>query len=157
MSQIALRNSILSSLLLVLLPGLTLGQARHMLSGIVRGADGTALPGATVAVPTLGLGTATVADGTYQLSLPAGPQRVVVSFVGYTTQTADIKLTRNQHYNFTLAASQSELGEVIVQGQQSLKDKLTSTQMGVEHLSIREVKLLPALFGEVDILKTLQL
>jgi hypothetical protein len=123
----------------------------------VRGADGTALPGASVAVPTLGLGTATEADGTYQLSLPAGPQRVVASFVGYATQTADVKLTRNQHYNFTLAASQSELGEVVVQGQQSLKDKLTSTQMGVEHLSVREAKLLPALFGEVDILKTLQL
>jgi hypothetical protein len=124
---------------------------------MVRAADGIALPGATVAVPTLGLGTATETDGTYQLSLPAGPQQVVVSFVGYATQTADIKLTRNQHYNFTLAASQSALGEVVVQGQQSLKDKLTSTQMGVEHLSVREAKLLPALFGEVDILKTLQL
>ena len=157
MTQIALRNSVLISLLIVLLPGLSIGQARHILSGIVRGADGTALPGATVAVPTLGLGTATAADGTYQLPLPAGPQRVVVSFVGYTSQTADIKLIRNQHYNFTLAASQSELGEVVVQGQQSLQEKLTSTQMGVEHLSIREAKLLPALFGEVDILKTLQL
>jgi hypothetical protein len=44
-----------------------------------------------------------------------------------------------------------------VQGQQTLRDKLHTTQMGVEHLSIREAKLLPALFGEVDILKTLQL
>jgi hypothetical protein len=157
MSQFLLRNRVLISLLIVLLPGLSLGQARHVLSGMVRATDGTALPGATVAVPTLGLGTATETDGTYQLSLPAGPQQVVVSFVGYATQTADIKLTRNQHYNFTLAASQSALGEVVVQGQQSLKDKLTSTQMGVEHLSVREAKLLPALFGEVDILKTLQL
>jgi hypothetical protein len=157
MSQFLLRNRVLISLLIVLLPGLSLGQTRHVLSGMVRAADGTALPGATVAVPTLGLGTATETDGTYQLSLPAGPQQVVVSFVGYATQTADIKLTRNQHYNFTLAASQSALGEVVVQGQQSLKDKLTSTQMGVEHLSVREAKLLPALFGEVDILKTLQL
>jgi hypothetical protein len=45
----------------------------------------------------------------------------------------------------------------VVQGQQTLKEKLQSTQMGIEHLSIREAKLLPALFGEVDILKTLQL
>jgi hypothetical protein len=157
MSQFLLRNRVLISLLIVLLPGLSLGQARLVLSGMVRATDGTALPGATVAVPTLGLGTATETDGTYQLSLPAGPQQVVVSFVGYATQTADIKLTRNQHYNFTLTASQSALGEVVVQGQQSLKDKLTSTQMGVEHLSVREAKLLPALFGEVDILKTLQL
>ncbi|MEJ7666712.1 MAG: carboxypeptidase-like regulatory domain-containing protein [Hymenobacter sp.] len=48
----------------------------------MRGADGTALPGATVAVPALGLGTATEADGRFSLSLPEGPQQVTVSFVG---------------------------------------------------------------------------
>jgi hypothetical protein len=151
------RNIILISLLIILLPGLSFGQARHLLSGVVRAADGTVLPGATVAVPALSLGTATEADGTYSLSIPGGPQQVVVSFVGYTTQTVELSLTRNQHRNFTLAPSQSELGEVVVEGQQSLQQKLQTTQMGVEHLSIREAKLLPALFGEVDILKTLQL
>ncbi|RZK14923.1 MAG: TonB-dependent receptor, partial [Hymenobacter sp.] len=158
MSQVyALRNFLLVSFLVLLLPGLSIGQARYVLSGTVRGADGSALPGATVAVPILSLGTATAADGTYSLSLPAGAQQVVVSFVGYTTQTVDIKLTHNQKFNFTLPTSQNELGEVLVQGQQTLKEKLKTTQMGVEHLSIREAKLLPALFGEVDILKTLQL
>ncbi|MGI4863449.1 MAG: TonB-dependent receptor [Janthinobacterium lividum] len=153
----ALRNFLIVSFLLALLPGLSFGQARYILSGTVRGADGPVLPGATVAVPALSLGTATAADGTYSFSLPAGAQRVVVSFVGYTTQTVDVKISHNQKFNFTLTASQNELGEVLVQGQQSLKEKLTTTQMGVEHLSIREAKLLPALFGEVDILKTLQL
>ncbi|MGI4743864.1 MAG: TonB-dependent receptor [Janthinobacterium lividum] len=157
MSPVSLRNIVLVSLLIIFLPGLGLGQARYLLSGNVRAADGAALPGATVAVPTLSLGTATEANGAYRLSLPAGPQQVVVSFVGYASQTVDIKLTHNQRYNFSLAASQSELGEVVVEGRQSLKEKLTTTQMGVEHLSIREAKLLPALFGEVDILKTLQL
>ncbi|RYY19945.1 MAG: TonB-dependent receptor [Cytophagaceae bacterium] len=157
MKVYALRNYILVSFLLLLLPGLSVGQARYVLSGTVRGADGIILPGATVAVPALSLGTATVADGTYSLSLPAGPQQVVVSFLGYTTQTADVKVTHNQKFNFTLPTSQNELSEVVVQGQQTLKEKLTTTQMGVEHLSIREAKLLPALFGEVDILKTLQL
>jgi hypothetical protein len=158
MSQVsALYKYLLFSLLLLLLPGLSVGQVRYILSGTVRGADGPALPGATVAVPTLALGTATGVDGTYSLSVPAGTQRVVVSFVGYTTENVEVKLTHNQKFNFTLPTSQNELGEVVVQGQQSLKEKLTTTQMGVEHLSIREAKLLPALFGEVDILKTLQL
>jgi hypothetical protein len=138
-------------------PRLGWAQVRHLLSGVVRGADGTALPGATVAVPALGLGTATVADGRYRLSVPEGEQQVTVSFVGYTTQTFSLSLRRDQQRNVTLAASTSELGEVVVRGQQTLKEKLQTTQMGVEHLSIREAKLLPALFGEVDILKTLQL
>jgi hypothetical protein len=153
----ALRTVFIASVLTILLPGLGWAQARYLLSGVVRDAQGAALPGASVAVPAGGVAPATEADGSYKLTLPAGPQQVVVSFVGYAAQTLDLKLTRNQKHNFTLAANQSELGEVVIQGQQSLKEKLTTTQMGVEHLSIREAKLLPALFGEVDILKTLQL
>jgi hypothetical protein len=148
---------IITGLLWLAGPRLGWAQVRHLLSGVVRGADGTALPGATVAVPALGLGTATEADGHYRLSVPEGEQQVTVSFVGYTPQTFTLTLRRDQQRNVTLAASTSELGEVVVQGQQTLKEKLQTTQMGVEHLSIREAKLLPALFGEVDILKTLQL
>jgi hypothetical protein len=139
------------------LPQLSQGQTLHVFSGVVHGSDGLALPGASVAVPALSLGTTTEADGHFSLSLPEGPQQVVVSFVGYTSQTLSVNLRRNQQHTFILAPSTAELGEVVVQGQQTLKEKLQSTQMGVEHLTIREAKLLPALFGEVDILKTLQL
>jgi len=138
-------------------PQLGLAQAQHVFSGLVRNTEGEPLPGATVAVPALGLGTATGADGKFSLSLPEGPQQVLVSFVGYSGQTLVVNLHRSQQHTFTLASSASELGEVEVKGQQTLQQKLSSTQMGVEHLSIREAKLLPALFGEVDILKTLQL
>ncbi|MBO2031753.1 TonB-dependent receptor [Siccationidurans ginsengisoli] len=144
-------------LLFCTLPKASQAQTQHTFSGLVRGADGLALPGASVAVPTLNLGTATEADGHFSLSLPEGPQQVVVSFVGYTSQTLAVNLRHNQQHTFTLAAANAELAEVVVQGQQTLKEKLQSTQMGVEHLTIREAKLLPALFGEVDILKTLQL
>ena len=152
-----LPNLLIVSFLFFIAPRLAVAQTQHLFSGLVRGTDGTVLPGASVTVPALGLGTATEADGKFSLSLPAGPQQVTVSIVGYTTQTLDFNLRRNQQHVFTLAVSENALGEVVVQGQQTLKEKLTSTQMGVEHLSIREAKLLPALFGEVDILKTLQL
>lgn len=155
--DVLLRNFILISVLLATFPHLGWAQAQHLLSGVVRGSDGGVLPGASVAVPALGLGTVAEADGHYKLSLPEGPQQVVVSFVGYTSQTLSVNLRRNQQHGFTLAAAASELGEVVVRGEQTLKEKLQTTQMGVEHLSIREAKLLPALFGEVDILKTLQL
>ncbi len=144
-------------LLVVLAPRLGWAQARHVLSGLVRGTDGTALPGATVAVPSLGIGTATDVEGRYRLDVPAGPQDVTVSFIGYLPQTFRVNLSRSQQRTLTLAPNPNELGEVVVQGQQTLREKLETTQMGVEHLTIREAKLLPALFGEVDILKTLQL
>ena len=141
-----------------LLPPAAQAQARYTLSGLVR-ATGTAetLPGATVAVPALGLGATADAQGAYTLTLPAGRYQVVVSFIGYENQTRDLNLTRDQRQNFQLAAAGNQLGEVIVQGTGSLEQKLQTTQMSVERLTAKEAKLLPALFGEVDILKTLQL
>ncbi|MBF9237855.1 TonB-dependent receptor [Hymenobacter sp. BT683] len=130
---------------------------RFTINGTVRGARGETLPGASVAVPALGTGTAADSLGRYSLNLPAGRHQLLVAFVGYQQVTRDINLTRNQRLSFALEESGNELGEVVVEGSVSLEQKLKTTQMGVEHLSIREAKLLPALFGEVDILKTLQL
>ncbi|HEX8657658.1 MAG TPA: TonB-dependent receptor, partial [Hymenobacter sp.] len=123
----------------------------------MRGTRGEVLPGASVAVPALATGTAADSLGHFSLLLPAGRHQLVVAFVGYQQFTRDLNLTKNQRLNFNLEESGNELGEVIVEGSVTLAEKLVSTQMGVEHLSIREAKLLPALFGEVDILKTLQL
>ena len=144
-------------LLGLLVPRLGWAQARHVLSGLVRDTDGAALPGATVTLPALGLGTATDANGRYRLDVPAGPQDVTVSFIGYLPQTFRVNMSRSQQRDLTLTPDANELGEVVVSGQQTLREKLETTQMGVETLTAREAKLLPALFGEVDILKTLQL
>ncbi|WP_201978654.1 TonB-dependent receptor [Hymenobacter rubidus] len=131
--------------------------ARYTLSGTVRGGHGETLPGASVAVPALNTGTAADSLGRFSLSLPAGRYRLVVAFIGYEQLTRELNLTHNQRLSFDLAESGNELSEVVVEGAATLEQKLKTTQMGVEHLSIAEAKLLPALFGEVDILKTLQL
>ena len=148
------------TVLLILLqaaPGRAQDASRVTLSGTVRGARGETLPGASVAVPALATGTAADSAGHYRLSLPAGRVQLVVTSIGYRTITRDLTLTRNQRLSFDLEENNQELSEVLVTGSVSLEQKLKTTQMGVEHLSIREAKLLPALFGEVDILKTLQL
>ena len=133
-------------------------QARYVLSGTVRAADTRELlPGVSVAVPALSLGTVTDARGAYSLSLPAGAHELVVTSLGYQTQRRPLALRRDQRLDLALLPATNQLGEVIVEGSGTLEQKLNTTQMSVEHLSIREAKLLPALFGEVDILKTLQL
>jgi hypothetical protein len=157
MESTSYRAAIIGILLGLVAPQVSWAQVRQVLSGTVRATDGTALPGATVAVPAQGLGTATDDEGRYRLELPVGPQDVTVSFVGYQPQTFRVNLRRSQQRDLTLVPDANELSEVVVQGQQTLQEKLTTTQMGVERLTIREAKLLPALFGEVDILKTLQL
>ena len=133
-------------------------QARYTLSGLVKASGtGEMLTGATVAVPALALGASTDERGAYSLTLPEGRYQVVVSFIGYQTLTRDINLTRNQRQTFQLAEAGNQLGEVVVEGTGNLQQKLQTTQMSVERLTAKEARLLPALFGEVDILKTLQL
>ncbi|NVO83848.1 TonB-dependent receptor [Hymenobacter terrestris] len=141
-----------------LLPAACFAQARYTLSGLVKAAgNGEILPGATVAVPALGLGATADEKGAYQLTLPAGRYQLVVSFIGYQSLSRDLNLNRNQRQTFQLTAAGNELGEVVVEGSGTLEQKLQTTQMSVERLTAKEAKLLPALFGEVDILKTLQL
>ena len=139
------------------MPGRAQNAARITLSGTVRGAHGETLPGASVTVPALATGTAADSVGHYRLNLPAGRVQLLVTSIGFRTITRDLNLTKSQRLSFDLEENNQELGEVLVTGSVSLEQKLKTTQMGVEHLSIREAKLLPALFGEVDILKTLQL
>lgn len=139
------------------LPGRAQEAGRATLSGTVRGAHGEPLPGASVAVPALATGTVADSVGHYRLNLPAGRMQLVVTSIGSRTITRDLNLTKSQRLSFDLEENNQELGEVLVTGSVSLEQKLKTTQMGVEHLSISEAKLLPALFGEVDILKTLQL
>ncbi|SHJ77180.1 TonB-dependent Receptor Plug Domain [Hymenobacter daecheongensis DSM 21074] len=142
----------------ILLPGLVSAQARYTLSGFIRsGADRGVLPGASLAVPALGTGVTADSTGQYSLSLPAGRYQLVVSFIGYQTQTRELNLNRNQRLSFSLPESNNELGEVTVVGTGTLEQKLQTPQMSVERLTTKEAKLLPALFGEVDLLKTLQL
>ncbi|WP_245318826.1 TonB-dependent receptor [Hymenobacter elongatus] len=133
-------------------------QQRATLSGYVRsGADRSVLPGASVAVPALGTGVTADSTGFYSLPLPTGRHQLVISFIGYQSQTRELNVARTQRISFSLPEASNELGEVLVEGTGTLEQKLQTTQMSVEHLNARDAKLLPALFGEVDLLKTLQL
>ena len=140
------------------LPFWLCAQSPITLSGYVRGAtDQGALPGASVAVPAMNTGVTAAEKGFYSCPLPPGRHTVVISFIGYQPVTREINLNRTQRISFSLPEAANELGEVVVEGSGTLEQKLQTTQMSMERLTTREAKLLPALFGEVDLLKTLQL
>ncbi len=131
-------------------------QAQHILSGTVL-EQGTQEPllGASVYVPTLQKGTVTDGSGSFKITLPANDSiTVVISFVGFSSQRKTFFLAGNQNITITLAPEVLE--DVVVTGN-PLQEKLASTQMSMERISAMEVKQLPALFGETDIIKTLQL
>lgn len=133
------------------------GQERYTLSGYIKDAtDGEVLIGATVAVPVLSQGTSTNVYGFYSLTLPAGEYQLLYSYVGYQSESVDINLNKNQTLNIELSSGEVELEEVIVIEARP-EDHVQDVNMSREELRIEKVKSLPALFGEVDIMRTIQL
>lgn len=135
-----------------------LAQDPFQLKGKVSdGADGQALAGATVQVPSQRKGAFTDDDGKFDIKVKGDTATVVVSYTGYETQTKFINLSAEMpDLEFQLLEKGSEIGTVVIEGN-SLEEKLKSTQMSADHLTIMEAKRIPALFGEVDVIKTLQL
>ena len=132
---------------------------RFTISGYVRdGATGESLPGVAVVHPASGQGTTTNTFGFYSLTLAASPDsvRLLVSALGYEKLRLARKAARSFTYDFRLKTSAAELAGVEVVG--SKEEKIAeSTRMGTINIPVNQIKLLPALFGETDVLKVLQL
>jgi hypothetical protein len=125
-------------------------------SGTVYDADnGETLIGASVTAPT-GAGTITNEYGFYSISLPRQDSVVLeFSYVGFQSLRRTVYLTKNTRLDVQLGSG-IELEEVVVEAS-GFEEKLKSTEMSVEELNTQEIKNIPLVFGESDILKVIQL
>jgi len=133
-------------------------QGMFTVSGYIRDAKtGEDLIGATVSVKELSTrGSATNAYGFYSLTLPSGQYQVTTQYMGYDPQIRQVDLTRSCKIDFLLESHENALGEVVVTTQRK-NDNITKLEMGVQKLDTKDIKNIPVLFGEKDILKTIQL
>ncbi len=123
---------------------------------ITESGSGESLIGANIFIKNnVKYGTASNTYGFYALSLPEGEYEVVYSYVGYNPISKLVILNQDLSLDVELASG-IELEEVVVQSE-DVKRNVQANEMGVQELNIETVKKLPALFGEVDILKSLQL
>lgn len=133
-------------------------QDKFTISGYVKNAKtGEELIGATVFIQELSAtGASSNAYGFYSITIPQGNYTVTAQYIGYEPNSISVELKQNTKLNFLLGEKGIQLGEVIVTAER--KDvNITQTQMGTEKLAIKEIKNIPVLFGEKDILKTIQL
>ncbi len=132
-------------------------QAKHTISGSVRSKKtGESLIGASISVQGKNIGVVSNDYGFYSITLPDGNYAIIISAVGQQPQTFPVELNKNIQINTLLEEENNQLEEVKV-STQSKGRSISSTQMGVEHLSIKETKNIPVLLGERDVMKTLQL
>ncbi len=154
---ISIKNLALLFIFYITLNTAAFAQKKISINGTVRnGATGETLLGASIKIMGAAqLGTSTNLYGFYSLSLPEGLYKFEVSYVGYATMTKQISVKLNAKEDFNLEES-SELNEVVITSARR-NDNIIKAQMGVEKLNIKDIQNVPVLFGEKDILKTLQL
>ncbi|HET8830120.1 MAG TPA: TonB-dependent receptor [Pelobium sp.] len=134
-----------------------IAQKNYVLNGVIKDENtGETLIGASVQVNgASSLGTVTNAYGYYSLSIPTGVYQVVYSYVGYQSITKNISVASDATQNISLSSS-NQLMEVIVT-EEKRNNNVENPLMGVQKLNVKEINSIPVLFGERDILKTLQL
>ncbi|MBN8676723.1 MAG: TonB-dependent receptor [Chitinophagales bacterium] len=128
-------------------------------SGSIRDSqNGETLIGATVQAVGLGKGNASNEYGFYSLTVPTGSDSIELkfSYIGYQTFNTKILPKGDVKLDIQLLPVGAMLQEVVVKAN-ALDEKRKSTEMSVSTISTKEVKALPALFGETDIIKILQL
>jgi TonB dependent receptor/CarboxypepD_reg-like domain/TonB-dependent Receptor Plug Domain len=144
--------AIIPTLLLFLIAG---AQQKFTLSGTIKSkSKGETLIGASVR--TGNTGTASNEYGFFSLTLPQGTYTIEFSAIGLQTTQQEIVLDKDIRLNIALEDEVKNLEGVVVNAQ-SKGRSISSPQMGVEKLSTKEIKNIPVLFGERDILKTIQL
>ena len=94
--------------------------------------------------------------GFYSLSIPGKDDKVSVtySYVGYTTKTISIRVQKDTTINVRLSPGAS-LEEAIVTAQR--ESGVAATKMSAIEVPVAAIKSAPALFGEADVLKIIQL
>lgn len=137
--------------------GYSQAQSNFTITGIAKdNRSGETLIGATVKfIGKTEHGTTTNAYGYYSINLPSGEYTLNVSYVGFKTFIQPVSVDKNIRIDFSLDAEDT-LGEVIITSEKR-DNNVVNAQMGLARVNINEVRNVPVLFGERDIIKTLQL
>ena len=144
-------------LVLIVLPLAGFSQDRFNLSGYLRDeSSGEALINATIYEKAGNTGTYTNEYGFFSITLPKGTHHFVFSYIGYQSREEEIILNKNIQQNYVLFPQHINLGEITVSSK-SIEKSARERELGSFHLNVKEIKELPVLFGEQDILKSIQL
>ncbi|MDM1404089.1 TonB-dependent receptor [Myroides marinus] len=141
--------------MLFLLFGNTLiyAQQNYRLNGFVKDKS-TPLIGATITIQELTKADMTDENGQFSFSLPEGTYTISISYLGYTTQNNKVTLTDNKTLNISLKEDNSQLDELVII-KNTTKAEIRTPEMSVNKLSVEDVKKMPVVLGETDVLKSI--
>jgi len=132
-------------------------QEEFTISGTLSDASsGEALIGASVMIDELAIGSVSNAYGFYSITVEPGTYTLSSSYLGFTNFNKKIDLTDDLKLDIELQETGAVLNDVVITAEKANKN-VESIEMSKEKMSIAKIKSIPAVFGEVDIIKAIQL
>ena len=132
-------------------------QEKYTLSGYIKDVkNGESLIGAMIIKSGTTIGAVANEYGFYALTLPKGTHTLEVTLLGYKTFSVIVVLEKGISKSFELEEEGRDLEEVVVTGEAADKN-ITSVEMSVAKLDIKQISKIPALLGEVDVVRAVQM
>lgn len=130
---------------------------KHTISGHVRDAESNEeLIGASILAKETGAGVSANVYGFYSLSLPEGEYTIRFLSVGYEPKEIKVSLNQNIRVDVELSVRPIVMDSVVVSAQ--IDDANTrDVEMSSVNLTPTQIRSIPVLFGEQDLIKTLQM
>jgi len=154
-SNIFIKHLVFCILCIIFFPLLPRAQNFTISGTVKQKSTGETLIGASVSVVEKpGVGVTTNDYGFYAVSLPRGSYTLRISYVGYRQQDVPVTLNTNITVSISLE-DENSLQEVVVSSKRD--NNITKAAMGTEVLNMKTSAKIPVVFGEKDLVKTLQL
>lgn len=94
--------------------------------------------------------------GFYSITLPSGEYDLIFDYVGYERQQKHVTLSGNVMLHVNLKSNSSSLGTTVINAKKRSRVS-DDVQMSTVEIPIKQIKEIPALLGEKDVLKVIQL
>ncbi|NHN25277.1 TonB-dependent receptor [Flavobacterium jejuense] len=129
-------------------------QDKVTLSGTIADIENNeTLLGVNIYIKELNTGVTTNNYGFYSITVPKGEYTIFITYMGYATIQEKVSLNQSIQRNFSLTYKSTALDEVVLTAN-NLKSNIKKPEMSVNKLSISTIKKMPAVMGEVDVLKS---
>jgi hypothetical protein len=112
------------------------------------------LIGASIYASDIQSGVTTDAEGNFALTLPAGDHVINLNYVNYEERIIDLSIYKDGQLVMALDESPRMLEEIVVMDKAA--KEVTTSKIGQTQFSMKEIKRQPALLGEVDLIKQIQ-
>jgi hypothetical protein len=150
------KNGLGAILLLLTIFTKSYSQEKVTFSGYVKDArNGEDMIGVSIFINDLKIGVQTNVYGFYSITAPTGKYKVSVSYIGYKTQILSLDFDKNKNVDVELKEDERVLDEIVVSTKRE-DDNVKTTEMSVNKVEMKTIKKMPALLGEVDVIRSIQ-